>query len=114
MNFKEAFSKFYDSKMTITVNEMVKEGNITKNKWVEKAKDVPCRISKRNLAITGKETGAIDYQISLYCDPDIEVPAGSRIEVNGIQGDKVRYKRSSEAFKYNSHQEITLTRDDTA
>ncbi|MEY8370127.1 hypothetical protein AAK938_01310 [Aerococcaceae bacterium 50-4] len=114
MYFKDAFARFYNSKMTISVNEKVKEGNVTKTKWIVKEEDIPCRISKRNLAVTGSESADIDYQVSLYCDPDVDVPAGSRIEVSGVQGDKISYKHSSEAFKYNNHQEIVLKRDDTA
>lgn len=110
------FEKFYDSKMTVEVNKTVKEGNITKQKWVEVYSDEPCRISKKSLSPTSNgNTPEINYQLVLYCSPDFNIPAGSRIKVTDRHGTARDYKQSSEPFSsYVTHQEILLVRDDVA
>lgn len=112
----KAFERFYDSKMTVEVNKPVKEGNITKQKWVEVYKDEKCRISKKSLSPTSDGNAPeVNYQLVLYCSPSFDVPAGSRINVTDRHGSTRAYKQSSEPFSsYATHQEILLVRSETA
>lgn len=45
--------------------------------------------------------------VTLYIDPDLEIPEGSKITVtqNGVIGD---YERSGKAAVYTCHQEVPL------
>lgn len=115
---KKEFEKHYDSKMTVKKNQQVKEGTITKSKWVavNDLKDIPCRISKKQITpVSEGEFAGISYLISLYCDPLLEIEPGSRISITDLYGVVREYKRSSEGFSsYRTHQEISIVRDDKA
>lgn len=114
--FKQAFERFYDSRLSVQVNQTVKEGNVTKQKWVTVLTDIPCRISKKShQRVSGDTKPLVGYQLYLYCSPEHEIPAGSRLSVKDTHGTVREYKRSSEGFtSYNSHQEILLSREDIA
>ncbi len=59
---KKEFEKQYDSKMTILINEPVKVGAITKNQWVAKITDRPCRIAQKR--VTNPAAGETAPQIA--------------------------------------------------
>lgn len=113
MGFIEVFERHYDSRMTVEVNKTHKDGNVTKQMWTKVLTDVPCRISKKSHQKTASgDQPLVGYQLYLYCNPNLEVPAGSRISVTDTHGTTRSYKRSSEGFSsYNSHQEILLVRE---
>lgn len=77
-------------------------------------KDIPCKLSKKNLspADDGEVANTISYAPVLFIAPDIEVKPGSIIEVtqNGVTR---KFIRSGEPFIYETHQEIVLQRIDT-
>lgn len=112
---RKEFEKFYDCNMTIFENKPVKEGSITRNKWVEVEGlvDQPCRIAQKQLNASGQgEASNVNYQLMLHCNPLLDIPAGSRISITNVHGEKRDYKRSSEAFSsYRTHQEIAVVRD---
>lgn len=113
MGFVEVFERHYDSRMTVEVNKTHKDGNVTKQGWVAILTDIPCRLSKKSHQKTASgDQPLVGYQLYLYCNPSLEVPAGSRITVTDTHGTVRKYKRSSEGFSsYNSHQEILLSRE---
>ena len=106
----------YDSKMTVEVYQTVKVGNVTSVAWVKTIVDAPCRISRKSHQVVAESSGpTVDYEIRLYCDQSLSVPAGSRITVTDAHGNTRSYKLSSEAFNsYLTHQEIVLVREDKA
>lgn len=110
---KHEFEKQYDSVFTLSVNEPVRDGAITKDKWVEKISDQPCRVSKKqiNPASDGMFADAT-YQTTLYCDPQLDIPAGSKFTVTDVHGNVKEYSRASAPFNgYRTHQEIVLIRE---
>lgn len=109
---KREFEKHYDSVMSVMENRPVKVGSVTKPKWlpVEGLENIPCRISKKSISPAAAGTYAdATYQISLYCDPALDILAGSRINVTDTHGNVKEYERASVPFNsYRTHQEIAL------
>lgn len=112
---KKEFEKQYDSKMTVWENKPVKEGAITKPKWVviDDLSDIACRISQKQInPISEGERAGATYNTTLHCSPLINVPLGSRIVITDAHGVSRNYKRSSEGFSsYKTHQEIVIVRE---
>lgn len=112
---KREFEKQYDSTMTVMENKPIKEGAITKNKWgvVDGLENIPCRVSKKQLATVGSgEFANATHLTTLHCDPLLDIKAGSRITITDCHKVSRDYKRSSEGFNsYKTHQEIVLLRD---
>lgn len=111
---KKEFEKQYDSKMTVSVNEPVKVGAVTKPKWVEKISNQPCRIAQKRVVnpVMDNPNPQVSYVTTLYCDPFTKIPPGSRIKVTDSHGVIRDYNRSSEGFSsYRTHQEIVMNRE---
>ncbi|EAC8001187.1 hypothetical protein QLI93_001603 [Listeria monocytogenes] len=116
---RQEFEKQYDSLMTVSENQPVKVGSITKSQWiiVEGLKDIPCRIAKESaISPAGEgEFAQASYTTSLYCNPSLNIRVGSRITVTDSHGVSRYYKRASEGFSsYKTHQEVFLLREVTA
>ena len=77
-------------------------------------KNIPCKLSKKTISAAdgGEVANIIKYEPVLFINPDIEVKAGSNIEITQ-HGVTREFKRSGEPFVYNTHQEIVLQRIDT-
>lgn len=90
------------------ITERDEETGIDGIKEKELYKDIPCRISYKSIPNAQQtETGATLKQvIKLFCSPDIEISAGSRIICGGVS-----YRAAGQATLYASHQEIELTLD---
>ena len=88
------------------ITERDEETGIDGIKEKELYTNIPCRISYKNIPSAEQtETGAALKQvIKLFCRPDIEIPAGSRIICGGVS-----YRAAGQAALYASHQEIELT-----
>ena len=113
---KKEFAKQYDSKMTVKENKPIKEGAITKTKWVDVdgLTDIPCRIAQKRVVnpATEGEQSVVSYITTLYCDPSLNIKVGSRIAITDVHGITRDYKRSSEGFSsYRTHQEIVIVRE---
>lgn len=82
----------------------------TTQKEVEVVTDEPCRLSFSNEAVTNINTGAAEMTqfTVLFIRPDLEIKAGSVIEVtqNGVT---TKFRRSGKPTVYTNHQEIKLT-----
>ena len=70
----------------------------------------PCRISFTSEATTNPANGVAEMTqfIVLFIRPDLEIEAGSVIEVTQ-NGRTTKYKRSGKPAVYTNHQEIRLT-----
>ena len=71
--------------------------------------DEPCRVSYNREQATNIQDGAavISQSITLFIRPDLEVKAGSVIDVTQ-HGLTTKYKGSSKSALYTNHQEIIL------
>lgn len=71
--------------------------------------DEPCRVSYNREQATNIQDGAavISQSITLFIRPDLEIKAGSVIEVTQ-HGVTTKYKGSSKSALYTNHQEIVL------
>ena len=73
------------------------------------AENVPCRLSFSSITETSPDSGAarVTQTVKLFLDPDVIVPAGSKIIVaqNGVTG---TYSQSGEPALYTNHKEIPL------
>ncbi|WP_461039696.1 hypothetical protein [Tepidimicrobium xylanilyticum] len=76
--------------------------------------NIPCKLSKKTIAPASEAEVAntIKYEPVLFISSDIEVKAGSIIEVTQ-HGVTRKFIRSGEPFVYETHQEIVLQRADT-
>lgn len=81
----------------------------TSHKLVPIVVDEPCRVSYRQEPSTNITTGAAQLTqiIMLFIRPDIDIKAGSVIEVTQ-HGRTLKYKRSSKPAIYSNHQEVIL------
>jgi hypothetical protein len=81
----------------------------TKHTVVPVVTDEPCRVSYKQEPSTNIATGAaqLTQVIMLFIRPDIEIKAGSVIEVTQ-HGRTLKYKRSSKPAVYSNHQEVVL------
>jgi len=113
---KREFEKHYDSKLTVSEYKDVKEGSITKGKWIPVLEDVPCRVSQKQLNPASEgEVARVTYITKLFCDPGIEIKAGSKLLITDVHSVTREYKRSSEGFaSYLTHQEVVIVRGVTA
>lgn len=75
--------------------------------------DAPCKLSyflskedNAAAAVVG-EAAPVHRRIRLFLAPDVEIPAGSRVDVTRA-GKTIAYKASGESAVYFSHQEIIL------
>lgn len=73
------------------------------------AEEVPCRISYTTVKAAEPSEGAAAtvQAVTLYIDPDLDIPEGSKITVsqNGVTRD---YERSGTPAVYTAHQEVPL------
>ena len=81
----------------------------TSHELVPVVENEPCRVSYSREPSTNIVTGAAQLTqiIMLFIRPDIEIKAGSVIEVTQ-EGRTVKYKRSSKPAIYSNHQEVVL------
>lgn len=84
----------------------------TKNKLVPVVENEPCRLSYSTEQVTELSTGvaSVNQEIKLFIRPDINIKAGSKIQVTQ-HGRTNKYKRVSEPLIYTNHQEVVLELD---
>lgn len=82
----------------------------TSQREVVVVEDEPCRISFNTEAVTNPESGVAEMTqfTMLFIRPDLEISAGSIIEVTQ-NGRTTKYRRSGKPAVYTNHQEIRLT-----
>lgn len=85
----------------------------TTSKLVPVIEKEPCRLSYSYNSTTSSTTGiaTVGQIITLYIRPDLEIKAGSVIDVTQ-HGRTFRFKRARNPAVYTNHQEITLEIDE--
>ena len=81
----------------------------TTHSLVATVTDEPCRVSYTRETVSDSSGGVpTTYQVTmLFIRPDLDVKAGSVIEVTQ-HGRTIKYKGSSTTAKYSNHQEVVL------
>lgn len=109
--YKKAIQSLWDGRATITVREGVLDERTGRTEPVEcvTASELPCRISFATVKSTepDEEAARVAQTVTLYIDPDLVIPEGSKITVtqNQVTAD---YGRSGKAAVYTDHQEVPL------
>ena len=109
--YKEAIQSLWDGRATITVREGVLDERTGRTEPVERvtASELPCRISFTTVKSTepDEEAARVAQTVTLYIDPSVVIPEGSKITVtqNQVTTD---YERSGKAAVYTDHQEVPL------
>lgn len=109
--YNKAIQSLWDGRATITVREGVLDERTGRTEPVERvtASELPCRISFATVKSTepDEEAARVAQTVTLYIDPDLVIPEGSKITVtqNQVTTD---YERSGKAAVYTDHQEVPL------
>ena len=122
---RKAIEGMYEDTATIWVKKLVKDPETKKSKNIDVklVEDEPCRLSFRTMPSTSdamKNNEFADYVnqvITLFIRPDIDVPAGSKIEITRFKNNPSRskdewyvqtYRNSALRKVHGVHQEIIL------
>lgn len=99
----------YDKKLDIYGSvEYTKPNGADAIKFDKVYSDIPCRVSVVNLNNTNQqEANQLNHSLKLFCKPDIEIKAGSKIK---IDGEKFMTTTTGEPMGYASHQEVYIHR----
>ena len=109
--YKKAVHRMWTGKATVTVQVGELNPNNGRTEPTEKVtvSDAPCRLSHSTVKSTqpSEEAAAIGQSVTLYIDPSVEIPEGSKVTVtqSGVTRD---YERSGTPAVYSTHQEIPL------
>lgn len=109
--YKKAVQSLWEGKATITVRDGVTNEKTGRTEPVERvtASDLACRISFATVKSTepDEEAARVAQTVTLYIDPSVEIPEGSKITVtqHDVTAD---YGRSGKAAVYSCHQEVPL------
>lgn len=108
--YRKALESLYIGNFDVVIRTTKTDPEIKQERIVETSllTDEPCRLSDVNLQVTGTgEAPDLIQKKKLFCAPELEIPAGSKIIVtqNGVT---TAFKRSSEPTVHECHQEIML------
>lgn len=109
--YKKAVRSLWTGRASITVRNGMPNEDTGRTEPVERVMvtDEPCRLSYTTVKSTEPdgEAARVAQAVTLYLDPSVEIPEGSKITVtqNGVTAD---YGRSGKAAVYTCHQEIPL------
>lgn len=106
----------YDGVMTVTgtrKQEVSGETVVTPDAVLHE--NIPCALSFSGTpdSKTDANSGQISYQATIYCAPELAVPAGCRIAVQQY-GATYRLKYSGESVVYPTHQQLSAVREERA
>ncbi|RXI38718.1 hypothetical protein DP129_10890 [Clostridium tetani] len=116
--YRKAVESLYDCTCNIICGkEKVKDPVTKETKIVPKIKyeNQPCKVSKQSLSKNNQTdtVNQIVYELKLFISPELEIKQGDIIEVTNQFGNKESYK-AGEGFKYNTHQEVILSKESKA
>lgn len=109
--YKKAIQSLWDGRAAIIVREGTLDERTGRTEPVERVTDseLPCRISFATVKSTepDEEAARVAQTVTLYIDPSVVIPEGSKITVtqNQVTTD---YERSGKAAVYTDHQEVPL------
>ncbi|WP_125153104.1 hypothetical protein [Clostridium rectalis] len=115
---RKAVEKLYDCTCTIAGGkEKVKDPKTKETKIMPKIKykNISCKVSKQSLS-KNTQTDTVNqvvYELKLFIAPEADIKQGDTIEITNQFGDKETYE-AGEGFKYNTHQEVILSKDGKA
>ncbi|WP_243447795.1 hypothetical protein [Clostridium tetani] len=115
---RKAVESLYDCTCNISGDkEKVKDPVTKETKLVPKIKyeNQPCKVSKQSLSKNNQTdtVNKIIYELKLFIAPELEIKQGDIIEVTNKFKNKEVYK-AGEGFKYNTHQEVILSKESKA
>jgi len=107
---KKAIESLYTGKCTVVEYKKVRDdkSGISKPKEIVVLKDIPCRLSFKNISAADLGYGnAVVQEIKLFISHDVDIKEGSKITVaqNGVMND---YTNSGKPAVYSNHKEIIL------
>lgn len=110
VKYRKALEKLYIGRFDVIVRTTETDPETKQERIIETSllTDEPCRLSDVNLQVTGTgEAPDLIQKKKLFCAPELEIPAGSKIIVtqNGVT---TAFHRSSEPTVHECHQEIIL------
>ena len=101
--YKKAVQGMWKGKATVTVLDGVLNPANGRTEPTESVtvSDAPCRISHTTVKSTqpSEEAAAVAQSVTLYIDPSVDIPEGSKV---------TDYERSGTPAVYSIHQEIPL------
>lgn len=103
----------YDGVMTVTgTRKETRNGETVVTPDAVLHENIPCALSFSGTpdSKTDANSGQISYQATIYCAPDLTVPAGSRITVHQY-GMVYQLKYSGESAVYPTHQQLSAVRE---
>ena len=117
--FREAgaiLGTLYRDRVTIYGAKPVLRNGATEVKDVVIISNYPCKVSLKNQQLSADgQFGTDAYDAKLFLNNGVSVPAGAILDVTDVNGNTMRYKRSSASYTaYASHQELTMVRDEKA
>ncbi|RHW50272.1 hypothetical protein DS831_06025 [Bombilactobacillus bombi] len=103
-------------KVTIIGTKPHKHGSFTNNEDAVIVQDEPAKVILKDIKPSEQSFfGTDEYDAKLLIRNDIKIPAGAKIVVTDVNGNKVQYIRSSKGYGgYVSHQEVAMIRDEKA
>ena len=112
MSIRRAIESLYTGRCEVIISEDYEENCITKHREKVICTDIPCRLSYGKTLTQSPTTGngvapTIKQTITLFINPDIDIPAGSSIKVTQ-NGRTEEYCMSGNPKMYSTHQEIAL------
>jgi len=114
---RRAIEARYKGLMTVTVSvpSTLPDGTTISKKKQINTQPISCYLQRsQNKAVaTDGFKSNIDYNLKVMFAPEVDVPAGSTINVRQ-DGMNYEFEYSGETFKYPTHQEITMNRVDNA
>lgn len=106
----------YDGVMTVTgTRKQEVDGETVVTPDAVLIENAPCALSFSGTpdSRTDANSSQISYQATIYCAPDLAVPAGCRIAVRQY-GVTYRLKYSGESVVYPTHQQLSAVREERA
>lgn len=106
----------YDGVMTVTGTSKQEVGGetvVTPDAVLYE--NIPCALSFSGTpdSRTDANSGQISYQATIYCAPELAIPAGCRLAVQQY-GVTYRLKYSGESAVYPTHQQLSAVREERA
>ena len=109
--YRKAVQSLWTGKATITVRDGILNEDTGRTEPAERvmASGLACRISFAAVKTTepDEEASRVAQTVTLYIDPDLVIPEGSKITVTQNQM-TTDYGRSGKAAVYTDHQEVPL------
>lgn len=111
-NLFNPLPSLYDGTCVISHYEEItdEKNHQTKEELVTITENEPCRLSNKTNTVVNEKDGVTETSknIVLFLRPDLEIPAGSVIEITQY-GKTTKFKNSSTPSVYYTHQEIQLS-----